>query len=252
MKAIVLCAGQGSRLRPLTDDRPKGMVEVGGVSILQRQVTQLRSAGVDDIVVIGGYRHDTIPDRDITKYVNKEYEVTNMVYSLFAAESELVAAEQVIVSYGDIIYSPAVLQAVLESANSINVVIDLDWHRYFSQRSDNVLEDAETLRLDGDRVSEIGGVPESVDQIEGQYIGLMKFDRTAIESLREIFHTSMRDNRAIGWGRTARKAFMTDLLQECIRHSIPVHAVSISGGWCEIDTLDDYGLAQRMLPSIIA
>ena len=56
MKAIIIAAGQGTRLRPYTADRPKCMVEINGVSLIERQVKTMRDAGIDDIVVIRGYR----------------------------------------------------------------------------------------------------------------------------------------------------------------------------------------------------
>ena len=250
MKAILLCAGQGTRLRPMTDDRPKGMVVVGGTTILERQLSQFRALGVDDIVVIGGYRHDTIPEVGLTKRVNEHYETTNMVVSLFAAAADLDDCEEVIVSYGDILYSTSVLESVLDSPHAGNVVIDLDWLAYFSARNENVLDDAESLALVDGCITSIGAKVETVEEIEGQYIGLMKFDRTMIEALTSVYQRARRTGEEIGWGRRIEKAYMTDLLQQVINEGHPLHAVPINGGWCEIDTPYDFELAEAMLPEL--
>lgn len=250
MKAILLCAGQGSRLRPLTDDRPKGMVQVGGRPILERQIELLRAVGVDDIVVVGGYRHDAIVAEGVVKRINTEYESTNMVYSMFAAEQDFDAVDAVLVSYADILYSRTVLEAIIAAPHAANVVIDLDWYEYFAARNEDVLDDAETLALDEGRIVNIGAKPSSVEEIQGQYIGLMKFDAGAIAAISEIFHSGLASGAPIGWGRPIRNAYMTDLIQELINRGEAVHAVPIHGEWCEIDTPEDFTLAEAMLPKI--
>ena len=60
LKAIILAAGEGKRLRPLTDDRPKTMVKLFGMSLLERQIITLNNCGINDIVVVGGYKDETI------------------------------------------------------------------------------------------------------------------------------------------------------------------------------------------------
>ena len=87
MKVIILAAGQGTRLRPLTDNCPKCMVEVNGKSIIERQLETMYACGIkeDDITVIAGYRNEVLQDRfrntGIRFVVNNDFETTNMVYS---------------------------------------------------------------------------------------------------------------------------------------------------------------------------
>lgn len=251
MKAVILCAGQGSRLRPFTDDRPKGMVEVAGRPILEWQREMFQKLGIHDIVVVGGYRHETIPRTGFTTVVNDEYATTNMAFSLFSAMSEMESADAVVVSYADILYSPQVLRAVVHATGEFNVVVDLDWYDLFSRRAEDVLDDAETLKMAHGCLKELGRKPESLDDIEAQYIGLMKFDGTAISKLRKIFESALASGESIGWGRPARSAYMTDLIQEAINLGEQVEAVKIRGSWFEIDTPEDLRLAQTMVSSIV-
>ena len=72
MRAILLGAGQGTRLRPLTDDRPKCMVEVGGRPLLDWQIRALRAAGVDDIVLVRGYSRSRIQAPNTTRYSHRD------------------------------------------------------------------------------------------------------------------------------------------------------------------------------------
>lgn len=236
MKALILAAGEGTRLRPYTLDRPKCLVEVDGVSLLDRHLAVLRSEGVDNITLIGGYRSDMLKRPGIGLELNPRFAETNMVWTLFSTESVLQG--DLILAYGDIVYSRDILRALLASTANIAVAIDLEWEQYWRARNENPLDDAETLQMDADsRILEIGQKPVSLDQIQGQYMGLMKFSPHGLETLRDTFHRAC----ATGWlrGRVPEKAYMTDLLQLMIDEGNTLSAVKINGDWVEVDTVSD-------------
>ena len=163
MKVIILAAGQGTRLKPLTDDRPKCMVEVNGRSIIERQLDIMRACGIkdEDITIVCGYRsnvlEEKLKDTNIHFIVNEQYETTNMVSSLMCAKSMMEAEEDIIISYGDIIYSEAVFRKILDAKDGISVIVDDGWYEYWSERCENPLDDAETLMFDAeDYLTEIG------------------------------------------------------------------------------------------------
>jgi len=122
MKALILAAGEGTRLRPYTLDRPKCLVEVDGISLLERQLAVLRSEGVDSVTLIGGYRAEMLKRPDATLRLNPRFHETNMVWTLFSAEDELQG--DLVLAYGDIVYSRDVLRALLASTADIAVAID--------------------------------------------------------------------------------------------------------------------------------
>ena len=134
-----MAAGEGTRLRPYTLDRPKCMVEIDGVSLIDRQLEVLKSEGIDDIVIIGGYKSEMLKRFDIKLKVNARYFETNMVWTLFSAEEELEG--DVIVSYGDIVYSKNILNALIKSKADIAVTIDKKWEGYWRERNENPLDD---------------------------------------------------------------------------------------------------------------
>jgi choline kinase len=159
-----------------------------------------------------------------------------MVWTLFCAETELEG--DVIVSYGDIVYSRDVLNALLKSAADIAVTIDMDWEAYWRARNEDPLQDAETLKLAPDgRILEIGQKPKSLDEIEGQYMGLMKFSSEGVKILRKVFQEAKNSGRLRG--KPVEKAYMTDLLQNIIDLNYRVDAVPVHGGWVEVDTVSD-------------
>src|SRR3989338_5317146 len=187
LKAIILAAGEGTRLRPYTLDRPKCLVEVDGQSLLARQLAVLATEAIHPIILIGGYRVEMLKRPGIEIRVNPRYAETNIVWTLFCAEDDLEG--DLLLCYGDIVYSREVLQALLKSKADIAVPIDLDWESYWRARNEDPLDDAETLKLaDDGRILEIGQKPKSLAEIEGQYMGLMKFSATGCESLKKVFH----------------------------------------------------------------
>ena len=236
IKVLILAAGEGSRLRPYTLDRPKCMVEVAGRGLLNRQLEVLRSRRLTDIVLVGGYRAEVLNAFELMVCINRRFADTNMVWSLFCAEDQLKG--EVIVAYGDIVYSSDILDRLLESRADIAVTIDKNWEHYWRARNEDPLADAETLKLGDDgNILEIGQKPKFIEEIQGQYMGLMKFSATGVGWLRSVFHAAKQDVEIRG--KPPEKAYMTDLLQTMIDKGFPVKAVPVDSPWVEVDTVAD-------------
>ena len=244
LRMVILAAGEGKRLRPLTDEMPKGLLEIAGKPLIVWQIEAASRLGMPEVAVVTGYLADRFPRHGCRWYHNPDYATTNMVESLWCAGPEFQG--EMIVSYADVIYEDSVLKSLIESDATISVVIDLDWRLYWEARSSDPLSDAESLRLDGDqRILEIGQVAGSLDEIQGQYIGLMKFCGAGIETLKDVYGR-LKGNGVVGRaGRPFRSMHMTDLLQAIVESGHEVRAVPIRRRWLEIDSTDDYELAQR-------
>ena len=256
MKVIILAAGQGTRLRPLTDNCPKCMVEVNGKSIIERQLDTMRSCGIkeNDITVVAGYCSDVLKERlkdtGIQVIVNREFERTNMVCSLMCARGTMETEDDILVSYGDIIYGGNVLRKILDADGGISVVVDDGWHGYWSARCDNPLDDAETLMYDNeDYLTEIGQKTDDLEKVQSQYIGLMRFKGDGLKDMLDICDKA-KERTACGeklW-RTERgydKMYMTDLLQGMIDEGCRLKAVHIQRGWYEVDDCEDLKLVEK-------
>lgn len=258
MKVIILAAGQGSRLRPLTDNCPKCMVEVNGKSIIERQIETMHICGIadKDITIICGYCNDVLQKKfgnsGIHFIVNAEYETTNMVCSLMCGKNIMENADDILISYGDIIYSPEVLQAILKSAENASVIVDDGWYEYWSERNDNPLDDAETLMFDENSyLTEIGQKTTNLCKVQSQYIGLMRFKH---EGIKDLLALSLEAKRRSSVGerlwRTERnydKMYMTDLLQGLIDEGKKLKAIHINRGWFEIDDPEDLKIVEKYL-----
>ena len=249
LKAIILAAGQGNRLKPLTNEKPKCMVELFGKSLIEHQINAYASCDISDFNVVTGFRSDSITTSDVRYFKNERYERTNMVESLFCAEEILNG--DVIVSYGDIIFEKNVLRQLVQSDNDVSIIIDKNWKEYWSIRSKNPFVDLESLKLDSEEnITSIGQKVNKLEEIQGQYIGLMKFSEKGVNILKDFYHeckkTSEKKPNPLNPNLPFEKSFMTDLLQGLINSNYQLHSVPINGGWLELDTIEDFETYQRM------
>jgi choline kinase len=244
-RALILAAGQGTRLRPLTDDKPKCLVPLLGKSLLERQTQTLRQAGVADIHVATGYRAEQIENLGYATTLNPRFADTNMVESLFSAMTFIGQAGDLIIAYGDIVYQSTNLAAVIACDDEIALMIDLKWRDLWGARLDNPLSDAETLRIDTDGyVVELGKKPDSYEQIEGQYTGLIKIRADKINQFIDFY--CALDRSASYDGNNFDNMYMTSFLQLLIDAGWKAKSVGVSNGWLEIDSVEDLRLYENL------
>ena len=249
LKVIILAAGEGKRLRPLTKNIPKCMVNFFGRSLLQRQIDVFQNLGINDISVVTGYCENKISIDNIKKFKNENFATTNMVESLFTAREKI--NDSVIVVYGDIVFESKIIQKLIDSRHNISVVIDKNWKDLWNVRFENPLDDAESLILDKNGlIRELGQKEKNINNIQGQFIGLMKFQNTGIDNIinfyEEMKNISNSSINPLNPNLPFEKSFMTDFLQGLIRNNQKLNAIIIENGWLEIDSLEDYNLYEKM------
>ena len=237
MKAIILAAGRGSRMKSLTDERPKCLVELRGKPLLEWQLESLRAAGISDIAVVTGYKRELLAGRGLSEFHNPRWAETNMVSSLACAESWL-QGEPCIVSYSDIFYSPVAVQSLINCEAALAVTYDPNWLQLWTERFGDPLLDAETFRLSATKtLAEIGNKPQSVDDVQGQYMGLLRFTPEGwaeVVRLRAELSPQQRDSM-----------HMTNTLQRVIDAGrVPIEAVAYTGEWGEVDSSEDLSVYQ--------
>lgn len=236
MKAIILAAGRGSRMKGLTENQPKCFTVLHGKRLIDWQLDALRSAGADEIAIVRGYMGDSFP-YDITYFENTRWAETNMLMSLCTA-GEWLRRDTCIISYSDIVYGAGTVERLRQGTGDICITYDPDWLRLWSLRFEDPLSDAETFRLNaGDEVVEIGGRASSVEEIKGQYMGLLKFTPAGWGQVEEYLSRFSQD--------VLDQMDMTKLLQGLIASGVKVHAIRIGEPWYEVDNEQD--LAQYSL-----
>jgi len=238
MRAVILAAGRGSRMGRLGDERPKCLVEFGGKPLIERQVAALRGGGAQAIGVVRGYRAEMVELPGLTYFYNERWSETNMVMSL-ATAAEWLKAGPVIVSYADIFYRHELVRDLAAASGDLVITYDRAWRMLWSRRFADPLADAETFQADASgRLIEIGNKTSSIDQITGQYMGLLKFTPRAwkdVEALLATFDALTRD-----------RLDMTGLLQRLLRRNVTIGTFGTDGHWGEIDSPGDLALYERM------
>lgn len=232
MKAIILAAGRGSRMNSLTADRPKCLIELNGETLLDRQITSLSQAGIDQIGIVVGYKADLINPIGVRKFHNERWNETNMVASLHCA-SEWLSEETCIVSYSDIFYQKSAVEALIDCKEDLAITYDPNWKELWEKRFDDPLDDAETFQLkSGNFLSEIGKKPSSVTEIEGQYMGLLRITPKGWAEFRRV-------RRYFTFERL-KTIHMTDMLQMIINQGlINIKALPYIDDWAEFDSPSD-------------
>ena len=245
MKAIILAAGRGTRLEGMTEDQPKCFVTLGEMSLIERQIATLTAAKINEIIIVTGYRADMLAFPGTKQVHNAKWAATNMVESLFCAQSEF--NDDFIVTYSDIVYEPRLIEALIKSPHDISVLINQQWQDLWKTRFVNPLDDAESLRLDANNhIIEIGNAVEDINKIQGQFMGIVRFKGMGVHALRSAYINLGQIQRPWLKLRPLQKAYMTDLLMELIETGHSVCAVPVEGGWLEIDTVEDYKLMNAM------
>ncbi len=248
MKSIILAAGKGTRLGYLTKNKPKCMINVAGIPLLKYQIETLKSCNINNINIITGYLSSMVKFPNTKIYLNKDYATTNMVSTLFTAKEEINDESDVVISYGDIIYSREILAQLIKSDKPISIAIDTKWRDYWSQRMANPLDDAETLKIDRNgQLKEIGNIPKSYSDIEGQYMGLIKVKAKYFPLMYEEW---IKMDKNIQYnGQNFENMYMTSFIQYLIDIGWNIFPVKVKNKWAEIDTKSDVVVAEKWLRS---
>ena len=238
-RAIILAAGRGSRMGQLTAEQPKCFACLHGRRLLDWQLDALRVAGIERLSLVRGYRGECF-DEPLTYFENPRWQQSNMVRTLLAADTWL-AAETCIVSYSDIFYSAATVVRLSQVEADLAIAYDPHWHSLWSQRFADPLADAESFRLDANgRLATIGERCQSVTEIQGQYMGLLKFTPVGWAQVRALLQ--QLDDEAVD------RLDMTSLLRLLLQAGMPIAVSPVQGPWGEVDAADDLALYHRIVP----
>jgi choline kinase len=237
MKAIILAAGRGSRLLPLTENLPKCLLPVGETTVLSLQLDTLEQAGIDEAIVITGFMAGSVEaevaDRSgpmrVQTLFNPFYQVADNLASCWMARDHM-ASDFVLIN-GDTLIEPALAKQVIESpANDIQVTID----KKPSYDSDDM-----KVSLNGTALTAIGKTL-SADETHGESIGFLRFMQNGPRQFREKLHQMMRTGDGV-------QAWFLSAIDALAKTDTLVATYSIEGmTWAELDTMDDYAAIKAM------
>ncbi len=237
MKAIILSAGQGKRLLPLTADRPKCILPILGQTLIEWQIDELAKCGIDQVTVVVGYRADKVEEILRSRYdtsrvrtvYNDAYAVSDNLVSCWTVHDEM--NEPFVLLNGDTLFEAAVLQRLLEiNDHAITVVIN--------QKNDYDADDMK-VELEGYRLVKIGKdlVP---GQVHGESIGMIMFRDQGPMLFRDAIEKALSDP-------AAQKRWYLSVIDNLAR-TFPVWTCLINDlQWCEVDYKADIKQAEKVV-----
>ena len=240
MKAVILSAGQGKRLLPLTADCPKCILPVRGRSLIEWQIDELAKCGIDQVSVVLGFRADKVEKILGARYglhrvktiYNTAYAVSDNLVSCWAAHDEM--GSDFVLLNGDTVFEAAVMQRLLDTHDRpVTVAI--------SHKSEYDADDMK-VELDGCRLVKIGKdlLP---DQVDGESIGMILFRGRGPRLFRIALENALRSS-------AAQRKWYLSVIDEMAR-SMPVWTCSTKRlKWCEVDYPADLKQAEKVVTAI--
>ncbi len=246
MRAILIGAGRGQRLAPLTDDSHKTFTEIRGKRILDWILEALRDGGVGEVCYIDGYNGDLIRHeyQQFTYVRNADWANNNILVSLMQAEALM--DRPFIASYCDILYRAHLVRDLIASPADIALGTDTDWREHYRYRSQHPATDAEKLTAEGGRVTRVSRRIEAANAY-GEFCGVAKFSKAGARRLKEHYHRCREHygDRLFREDRTIENAMLINLFDEMIEQGVELNHVDTPGHYREIDTHQDCALAER-------
>jgi choline kinase len=237
--AVILAAGAGRRLAPMTDDRPKPMVEIDGEPILRRMLAGLAGAGFSDIVIVTGHRAELIDDfldvnaggLEIRRLRNPDYATTNTVGSFaFAGD---VLGDGFCLLNGDLVFDPTILDDVAGAGPGVHLVTDLDEPLGDEEMKVQLDENGYAIRISK-------GLPSGLGV--GEFTGISRFDAGAAAHMIDAARRLVAEGQAT--------AYYEDAFNR-VASSIRANVLPTRGrAWTEIDDLVDYERAVSVVRSL--
>ncbi|HJT67902.1 MAG TPA: phosphocholine cytidylyltransferase family protein [Pyrinomonadaceae bacterium] len=236
MRAIILAAGKGKRLDAIRGDSPKCLLEIGGTSLIERQIQALRVVGIDDITIVVGFGKEQVQARcgDEVRYVENEiHEQTNSLYSLWLTRDRL--KDGFVVLNADVLFHTQMLADLISAPHENALLVSYE-------RLAPLGDEEMKVKVRDGVVVDISKQMNPVEA-DGENVGIVKFGPHGAALLVEQMDALVAAGNLKEWAPRAFRAFAA---------SQPLHAISTQGyPWIEIDFPEDYACAlEKILPEI--
>jgi Predicted sugar nucleotidyltransferases len=243
MKAVILAAGQGTRIRSVHGEHPKCLIEVDETTILDHQLEALSMAGINEVGIVVGYEKEQIiahlrsEDRGYNQTIhfieNPAFAITNNIYSLWLA-SDWLRGDSFMVLNADVIFNSGILNSAVQPDASISMIVDPLWR-----------DETMKVIIEGDRVTRMSK-KISREEFSGTYVGITAFSKSIQDRFLQKLNGLVAAERV--------NDFFNIAVQELADEGVHVGYTSTDGlAWAEIDDPLDLAFAQQsVFPNLAA
>ncbi len=237
MKAVILAAGVGSRIRPLTDNCPKSLLKIGEHTILEMMLSHIQDCGINEVVFVIGYLKEQIqdhvktrfPDLDASFVINEKYAETNTGFSLMLVK-DLVKDSGFIKFDADVVFDEKILERLIICNHENCLCVDK-----------NINLAAEEIKVVIDNKNRILKANKTVNPKDaaGESIGIEKIGKNTAKLLFKELELMMKDKKN-------HQEYYESAYERLIEKNVPFYALDITGlKWVEIDTPHDFAIAKK-------
>ena len=237
-----------SRLRTLTNDKPKCMLKLFNETLIERQIKIFNNCNINDITIVTGYMSEMIDIPDVNYVKNKNYETTNINESLFCALEP--SSSPILVTYSDIVFEQKIIQQMLEFTGDVGLAVNLNWKQYYENRFMHPMSEAENVLVENGKILQIRkNISKSLENQQiGEFLGIMMLSSEHVKILLERYSYLKKNHvGAFHNSSSLSNAYITDMLQEIINCGVTVNPIFTEGKWCEIDTPEDLKNAEKSI-----
>ena len=232
MKALIVAAGKGTRLLPLTETIPKALIEIEGEPLISRSVRVLQSNNIEEITVVVGYKHQKIRDilgNSVQYVINPDFSTTNNMASMEAG-MELIGNNPFIYLHADIWYEPSIISLALNQKGTLSFLVD---KKVCGE------EEMKVRVVDGFITEADKSIP--IEEAYGEWLGIAKFDPEGANIYRKAIKQTLI---------TEKQQYDCSVISDLVLKGLCVQCVSIDNRkWIEIDFIEDLIEAKRIASS---
>ncbi len=241
-------------------DKPKALTDIGGETILQRQLENLRKIGFRNIAVVRGFKGEMINYENIDYRDNKEFDKKHSLHSLLCARDKM--ENGFVLLYSDILFDDSILRSLIKCEEDIVLLVDSSYtyHKHdIDKKLDLVVSKLKSSSyhrlLKPSTMIEITKIGKNLDRNDAdfEFVGIAYFSEKGADILKKVYDDCKEKcaNKKFHEAESFDRAGITDVIQEIIDRGFMVNALQVYKGWIEIHNKKDKKIAEEMISSLL-
>jgi choline kinase len=236
MKSIIIAAGSGRRIPEFSKLIPKSLIKINSKPLLKRQIELITRCKINKICIVKGFKANKINFKKIKYFYNEDYRENEQLDSLFIAKDWF--TDDLLILFSDIIYDISVIKKMINSKHNFTIAIQKNWKKKYKDRFDHTFEQADKVLIRNNKIIDIGK-KLSIKKTNGEFLGIFKISKN-------ICHTLVDEYNLLKKTKNTKKLQLHHFFKYLIKKNINITPTYVNGKYMEIDTFNDYKIANQM------